>query len=288
MSKIYLLKCQKTHIPLLYQFVLPFEHTCTELVSFLKKGFDDFYIFSDTQNLTFSKNIQGFFYINKVFLLCLPNFQNEIFQYNELFENFFSSQITKNISLISGEKNSVDFVQNILEHQKIIAKHQNLYKIMTLTKPPALPPEKLSDDDQIKCCTYDDLSALLQLQKSYLVAEVALPNQKISDSETSLMLSSLLKNQLVMAITNGDCDEYVSKINTNAISPHFVQLGGIYTHPLYRKNYYAWHLLYAICKRIQKNNKNVSLFVKNNNEAAINLYKKVGFCIQNDFKIIYF
>ena len=157
-------------------------------------------------------------------------------------------------------------------------KYINTYDVMLLSSPPNLPPEKLSEDDQIICCTKNDFSSLFDLQKNYIIKEVALPNQKITDNDCNLMLSDILKNQLVMAVS---CDtedgKFVSKVNTNAIGFNWIQLGGIFTHPLYRHNYYAWTLIQTISQRIQKSGKKVCLFVKTRNNPALSLYEKIGF-----------
>ncbi len=82
--------------------------------------------------------------------------------------------------------------------------------------------------------------------------------------------------------------ELVAKANSNAIGWNYVQIGGVYTHPLYRRNYYAWHLLKLLCDRIQRTQKNVSLFVKEKNIPAIKLYEKIGFCKKETYAIAYF
>lgn len=187
-----------------------------------------------------------------------------------------------------GEESSAKFILSFIQNSNT-PKHINNYDVMTLTSTPLPPPEKLSDDDQILCCTINDFTSLFNLQKNYLIKEVALPNQKINDNECTLMLSDILKNHLVMAMSSGLGDnEYVSKVNTNAISYNWIQLGGIFTHPLYRHNYYAWHLINTICTRIQKSGKSVCLFVKDRNNPAISLYKKIGFKKVEKLNIIYF
>lgn len=289
MDKLYLIQCQASHISLLQEFSLPYEHTCVELCSFLKKGPEHFFIFTLCENPTTSKHIQGFFHFNKTMHICIPFFKSNKDTYKTLLKFFFTSDYFDYINLLVGEKNSADFVSSILNEFSILPKHTNLYKVMTLTDEPALPPESLSADDEIKCCTKQNINELFNLQKYYLIKEVALPNQKITDSEVILMLSNILKNQLVLAVSSGlNDDEFVSKVNTNAIGSKWIQLGGIYTDPFNRRNYYAWHLIYTICKRIQKNHKNPCLFVKNNNTPALALYKKIGFKEQEDFTILYF
>ena len=138
---------------------------------------------------------------------------------------------------------------------------------MTLKTNPNVPPEKLSVDDMIIRFSNveTDVEPLLELQKMYLAKEVAPAGKQISDLETTARLKAILKDQLCFGLMFDE--QIVSKANTNAIGYNWVQLGGVYTHPLYRKNYYAWHLVYTICNRIIKSGRNISLYVKEKNQT---------------------
>ena len=120
----------------------------------------------------------------------------------------------------------------------------------------------------------------------YMAKEVAPQGKQITDLEASAQLKSILKDQLCFALYSDG--EIVSKANTNAIGFNYVQLGGVYTHPLYRKNYYAWHLVYTICQRVLKTGRKLSLFVKEKNNPAIMLYKRIGFVETGTYIIGYF
>ncbi len=159
---------------------------------------------------------------------------------------------------------------------------------MTLESSPLPPPEKLSCDDEIQrfSSPETDTELLLQLQKMYMAKEVAPAGKQVTDLEATAQLKSILKDQLCFALlTDG---EIVSKANTNAIGFDYVQLGGVYTHPLYRKNYYAWHLVYTICTRVLKSGRKISLFVKEKNNPAHQLYQRIGFVQSGKYEIAYF
>ena len=160
--------------------------------------------------------------------------------------------------------------------------------IMTIDTQPMPPPEELSCDDEIKRCAdpVNETELLLPLQKMYMAKEVAPQGKQITDLEASAQLKSILKDQLCFALYSDG--EIVSKANTNAIGFNYVQLGGVYTHPLYRKNYYAWHLVYTICQRVLKTGRKLSLFVKEKNNPAIMLYKRIGFVETGTYIIGYF
>ena len=108
-----------------------------------------------------------------------------------------------------------------------------------------------------------------------MAKEVAPQGKQVTDLEAEAQLKSILKDQLCFALYSDG--EVVAKANTNAIGYNYVQLGGVYTHPLYRKNYYAWNLVYTICSRVIKTGRKISLFVKEKNNPAHTLYDRIGF-----------
>ena len=119
-----------------------------------------------------------------------------------------------------------------------------------------------------------------------MAKEVAPAGKQVSDLEAKARLKSILKDQLCFALQSDG--EIVAKANTNAIGFNYVQLGGVYTHPLYRKNYYAWHLVYTICQRVLKAGRKISLFVKEKNNPAHALYERIGFTTFGKYEIAYF
>ena len=116
--------------------------------------------------------------------------------------------------------------------------------------------------------------------------EVAVPGRPLTDAEVDISLRQILKNQLCFALTfDGDI---VAKANTNAIGINCVQIGGVYTHPLYRRNGYAGALVQALCNRALRSGKHPVLFVKEKNTPAFNLYQKLGFEECGRYSIAYY
>ena len=267
--------------PLLEEFILPFEFSCVQLASYIRKKKKDLYLIFKSSPLP---EIWGVIFLNKAFLHCLPFLNDDSLP---LFEPFFSDFIKdKPVKTIIGTKLQTQILVSLLQKQGEKPFQSNSYNLMTLQNIPLDPPENLSADDEIKRCTEYDLENLLDLQKKYIIKEVAPAGKKVSDLECSIGLKDLLKNQLVLALTTDG--EIVAKANTNAIGINWIQLGGVYTHPLYRKHYYAWHLIRVLCFRIMKTQKSVCLFVKEKNTPAANLYKRMGFEEKDSFEIVYF
>ena len=58
----------------------------------------------------------------------------------------------------------------------------------------------LSEDDEIRRCTTQDIDAVFPLQKEYICREVAPRGKNPSDAEISMGLRQMLKNQLCLSI----------------------------------------------------------------------------------------
>jgi predicted GNAT family acetyltransferase len=130
------------------------------------------------------------------------------------------------------------------------------------------------------------METLHPLQKDYMKEEVAVPGRPITDAEVAIALRQILKNQLCFALTvDGDI---VAKANTNAIGINKVQIGGVYTHPLYRRNGYAAALVAALSNRAIRSGKEPVLFVKEKNMPAFSLYQKIGFAECGRYAIAYY
>ncbi|MCQ2592388.1 MAG: GNAT family N-acetyltransferase [Treponema sp.] len=287
--------------PLIQSFIEPYEYTCVLLASYIRKKEQHIFIITEKDCLDSQNDILGVIFFNKNFLHCIPGLfsniqtdfsengyqtlfdENEKTQLAQLFCDFFKDEKPK---CINGESNGTDFILEQLKKLGQEAYQCNHYKLMTLEHSANIPPEALSCDDEIRRCYDDAFDDLFELQKKYIAKEVAPLGKQVSDAECSISLRQILKNQLCFALYSDE--KVVSKANTNAIGWNWVQIGGVYTDPLYRKNYYAWNLVYSVCQRVQKSNKKLCLFVKEKNNPAISLYKRMGFKEKKLYQICYF
>ena len=263
--------------PQLQEFLIPWESTCVTLCSNVRKKKEKIYIVEGPL-------IKGILYLDKTLLYCIPDAAN----LPDLLSALTVFLKDKTVSCLNGETTAGSIILKAMQCMKRIPYQTNHYNIMTLETQPMPPPEQLSCDDEIKRCTdpVNDTELLLPLQKMYMAKEVAPQGKQVTDLEAGAQLKSILKDQLCFALYSDG--EIVAKANTNAIGFTYVQLGGVYTHPLYRKNYYAWHLVYTICTRVLKTGRKLSLFVKEKNNPAHELYERLGFTATGQYMIAYY
>lgn len=282
---MYITQASEINKQILTQFLLPHEENCVQLCSYFRKSTNNIFILQASQETPQTINdIIGVLYIDNSIFFCIPDI-SKIDDSSILKDFLYKKHKEHNIKSISGNALGTQFLIEILSLEISKPYQVNHYILMTCNNV-IEPPENLYNDDEIKRCTENDMDTLIDLQKSYLQEEVAPAGKKVSALETSMSLRQILKNQLCMALYSDG--EAVAKVNTNAIGINYVQLGGVYTQSLYRRNGYAWHLVYTLCKRTEKSGKKTALFVKDINVPAILLYKKLGFTEKENYTIAYF
>ena len=260
------------------QFVIPHEETCASLASLVRRKSDKLVFISDPSTpLRDHSSILGILNLDSTIYHCIP-------APDLLDADFLKAELPylmkKPVRCISGEKNATDFLIKIFPDPA----QTYDYKMMNLPRSPASP--ELSGGEEVIRCTEHDMEALHQLQKDYMKEEVYVPGRPITDAEVDISLRQILKNQLCFALTvDGDI---VAKANTHAIGINCVQIGGVYTHPLYRRNGYAGALVQALCNRALRSGKQPVLFVKEKNAPAFSLYQKLGFAECGRYTIAYY
>ncbi len=293
------------------QFVIPHEETCASLASLVRKKSDKlvFIVNSDeavvSTGSTTVDSILGILSLDSTIYHCIPN--------PDLLDADFLKRelpylMKKQVRCISGEKSGTQFLIDVfskggfdpfdkLRDRALKPAQVYDYKMMRWNGPTSqmvstgsttvnTASTRLSGGEEIIRCTEHDMEILHPLQKDYMKDEVAVPGRAISDAEVDITLRQLLKNQLCFALTfDGDI---VAKANTNAIGINCVQIGGVYTSPLYRRNGYAGALVQALCNRSLRAHKHPVLFVKEKNMPAFSLYRKLGFEECGHYAIAYY
>jgi GNAT superfamily N-acetyltransferase len=282
------------------QFIIPHEETCVSLASLVRRKSDKLVFLVNSENTVIADpepvegvettaEILGLINLDSTIYHCLPDI-NKIDR-EALIENL-PYLMKKPVRCISGETSGTEFFIGVFEqgnfdklnHPAQIYPYKML-RWLSLSKPPQTS-DLLSGGEEIFRCTEHDMELLHPLQKDYMKDEVAVPGRQLTDAEVDITLRQILKNQLCFSLL---CDgEPVAKANTNAIGINCVQIGGVYTHPLYRRNGYAGALVQALCNRATQGGRKPVLFVKEKNTPAFNLYRKLGFEECGRYTIAYY
>lgn len=287
------------------QFIISHEETCASLASLVRRKSDKLVFISSSDEPVvsirpsdYSTTVLGILNLDSTIYHCIPDpaLLDADFLKNEL-----PYLMKKPVRCISGEEKATNFLIEIFnsvnggfdtaaptQPPKIIYSYKMMRWLSAseagVSKPPA--ETVLSGGEEIIRCTEHDMEILHPLQKDYMKEEVAVPGRPLTDAEVDISLRQILKNQLCFALTfDGDI---VAKANTNAIGINCIQIGGVYTHPLYRRNGYAGALVQALCSRAIRAHKQPVLFVKEKNTPAFNLYRKLGFEECGRYSIAYY
>lgn len=259
------------------QFVRPHEETCVSLASLIRRKSDKL-VFISTSESSMVEPV-GILNLDSTLYHCIPDI-SKIDKISLLEDLPYLLQ--KPVRCISGETATTDYLIKFFPNPKQVYP----YKMMRWSNTQNSVVSTLSGGEEIIRCTEHDMDFLHSLQKDYLKDEVAVPGRTLTDAEVDITLRQILKNQICLAMTVDG--EIVAKANTNAIGINCVQIGGVYTHPLYRRNGYAGALIQALCNRATRAQKQPVLFVKEKNKPAFNLYQKLGFEECGHYTIAYY
>ena len=214
-----ILQLEKKYLDIVEKFLTPYECTCVQLCSLVRKAESQGFIVVKN-NFQDVNDIFGLFSFDGSMHHCFPNLgQNldETAEFESVFVDFIQKS-EKKLKCLNGLSNSTNVILDILEKQNISPFQINKYNLLVLNKNPENPPEPLMNGDSIKRCTMNDYDFLFNLQKNYLIDEVAPNGKKVTDLENSVVLKQILKNQICVSLISNE--EFVSKANTNANIPN--------------------------------------------------------------------
>lgn len=144
----------------------------------------------------------------------------------------------------------------------------------------------LKNTGEIVKCSTKDLMFLLSMEEEYQKNEVLPTGIEFNADSCRLGLAGKLRLQDVYADKIGD--EYVAKAYTSAKGVNWVQIGGVYTKPLYRKLGIAGKLVSHIARKAAEGGKQTALFVRELNTRAVHSYERAGFVKKGSWRIVYF
>lgn len=269
-------------------FVLPFEKRCAALVQRIINQDESVHIIVEAgTERSFRPQVFGVFTYNargRLVFSCLPYQSEEV---EIALENFFAS---RPVFCISGQKEYADFLEKIVG--RICRNRQTEihdYFFMEFDKSMLNGrSEKFQDrkDAKIIRCNANHIEALMPLQLEYTRVEVLPAWRDVNPAAERLGLEKNFKNQFYFAVVKEG--RIVSKLNTNAITTNYMQIGGVYTVKEFRGQGFASALVEHLAREGMNLKKQAILFVKELNSSAIKAYVNAGFKIAGKYKIVYY
>ncbi|MCL2520193.1 MAG: GNAT family N-acetyltransferase [Spirochaetaceae bacterium] len=135
--------------------------------------------------------------------------------------------------------------------------------------------------------TTSHYKALLPLEEAFLREEVIIKNTKNTASIEKILSKyrKRLQNERMFHLVIDK--KIVTKAGFTAEAYHYDMLGGVFTVTDYRRQGLSTALVAAMQGNAKRRGKGVGLFVKNGNEAALQLYYKNGFSKVGVLQVIY-
>jgi len=130
-----------------------------------------------------------------------------------------------------------------------------------------------------------DSEALFGLQEAYEKEEVLFRPEEFQPLASRLHFWKSLKDQEIVGLW--DQGRPLAKAGTNALTPRWAQLGGVFTLPEERGRGLQTRLLSFLLSRLGGQGRSACLFVKKGNEPALGLYARLGFEPRGEFTILY-
>jgi GNAT superfamily N-acetyltransferase len=131
-----------------------------------------------------------------------------------------------------------------------------------------------------------DIDRLFPLQAGYEQEEVLPKNGTFDPAMCRMVIERLVRHERILIAELGG--RIVGKINTNAVTPSWIQIGGVYVHPSYRQRGVATRMTAVFVQGLLDEGKRASLFVKKEKPAARNVYSRTGFKVAGDYRITYY
>lgn len=293
-------------------FLQPYESECVNLASeLLLGGTDCWALYYADQEASQTKTLSGLIALRKKrsLFFCLP-----FAKYKSAFDKKVCSEAQRPLMeffesrepfCVNGEAAGALYIKNILRHKKTPMQSSVVNKYYLLARDGEASQDQncggqncsqaqdagggsgLAKDLRVVQATAADFDSLLPLELGYQREEVVPKSFDISDAA----LAAAFKHELCQGFTFALCDggRPIAKARVSACGLRHCMLGGVYTIPSERKKGRASFLVRQIIARSEAHGvNNFCLYAKQENAAALALYKSLGFVPRGEYMLVYY
>ncbi len=282
-------------------FIQPYESECVNLASeLLRGGTDCWALYYAEQEASQTKTLAGLIALRKKrsLFFCLP-----FAKYKSAFDKKVCSEAQRPLMeffesnepfCVNGEAAGAVFLRNILKNKKTPMRPSvtNKYFLMARDGEPLQAQDAgggfgLAKDLRVVQAAAADYESLLPLELGYQREEVVPKSFDISDAAIAAAFKHELGQGLTFALFDGG--RPIAKARLAASGQRYCMLGGVYTIPSERKKGRAAFLVSQIIARSQAHGiNNFCLYAKQENAAALALYKSLGFTPRGEYMLVYY
>jgi predicted GNAT family acetyltransferase len=193
----------------------------------------------------------------------------------------------RTLHAVQGKAEDVESLENIICGLGAFSDQRILYDLMIINQEPSraslisgpagliLRPPRMTDAD-----------VLFELQADYEKEEVLTKKSVFVPAVCRLFVERIILTGRALLAEYGGY--IVGKVNINATSPAWVQIGGVYVRPEFRGMGIASRMVAVFVQGLLIGHTGVSLFVKETNDPACAMYRRVGFAPIGHYRISYY
>lgn len=279
-------KAAVSEYPLITEFLRPYEKYCVALFSQVQKESPSIFVLKNN----FGK-ISGVFswWMGSSIQHCIPEIsEKNRHEIEKAFAQFFSEYSVNYLFSVIGEQTGTRLIQSVLE--------QNFDKIPLCSVQNQLLENgtfgskknilRQNTQVQFSVCTDEEIPAVFPIQLAYEKEEVNVLNLPINEDSVLANFENYVDAGAVfLGKIKNTC---LCKATVTARGEKYVLLGGVYTVPKFRRHGLAKAMINYIWDETEKSGEKITLFVKNDNEAAQKLYASCGFKKICNYEIVYY
>ncbi len=287
-------------------FIQPYESECVNLASeLLRGGTDCWALYYADQEASQTETLAGLIALRKKrsLFFCLP-----FAKYKSAFDKKVCSEAQRPLMeffesrepfCVNGESAGAIFLRNILKNKKSPMRPSVTNKYFLMARDGGAENQKasqdlnagggfgLAKDLRVVQATAADYERLLPLELGYQREEVVPKSFDVSDAALAAAFKHELGQGLTFALFDGG--RPIAKARLAASGQRYCMLGGVYTLPSERKKGRAAFLVSQIIARSEAHGvNNFCLYAKQENAAALALYKSLGFTPRGEYLLIYY